>query len=126
MAPASHHVPPDDRWQGTSIRLALAPDSTADALVLTVAGEVDFTTCSALVAAAERAIAQRPKVLILDTSGVAFLCVAGYRAILHLSRSAAAGGTAVHLRAPSPAVRRLLELLPTESLPAPTASRRDT
>lgn len=118
MASAPTTPPADGEKPAAPIRFTLGPDTAAvDALVLTVAGEVDFTTVAALLDAGRHALARSPSVLVIEASGIGFLDVGGYRALVKLSVAAAAQGCVLELRSPSYPVRRLLELLPTSALP---------
>jgi anti-anti-sigma factor len=74
--------------------------------IVTVSGELDISNADALEATVSSIAAKRPERLIFDLSGLRFMDSAGIAVLL----GAAAKVNAVHLRAPSPAVRRVVEL----------------
>jgi anti-anti-sigma factor len=82
-----------------------------------VSGELDISTAGSLEATVASLVAERPERLIFDLSGLRFMDSAGIAVLL----GAAAKVEAVHLRNPSPTVRRVVQVtglanvLPTES-----------
>jgi len=91
-----------------------ADQSRADTWVVTVIGEVDLASRDRFDAVVERALADSPSKLVFDLTGARFLDSSVLRVLI-----AAADGTAsLEVRAPAPAVRRLIELSGlTELLP---------
>jgi anti-sigma B factor antagonist len=94
-------------------------DTRADAAgvpLIVVSGELDSSNVASLNAAIASITAERPERLIFDLSGLRFMDSAGISVLI----GAAAKVHAVHLRNPSPAVTRVIELtgltriLPTE------------
>jgi anti-sigma B factor antagonist len=84
--------------------------------LLVVSGELDSSNVASLEATIASIAAERPERLIFDLSGLRFMDSAGISLLI----GAAAKVEAVHLRDPSQAVRRVIELtgltdiLPTE------------
>src|SRR4051794_13069012 len=74
--------------------------------VVTVTGELDLSNADKLEAAVASIAAKRPERLIFDLSGLRFMDSAGIAVLL----GAASKVNAVHLRDPSQAVRRVVEL----------------
>jgi anti-anti-sigma factor len=85
--------------------------------LVTLAGELDSSNAASLEAAISSITAEQPERLIFDLSGLRFMDSAGIAVLI----DAAAKVDAVHLRDPSPVVRRVIELtglsglLPIES-----------
>lgn len=73
--------------------------------IVTVSGELDISNADALEATVSSITAKRPERLIFDLNGLRFMDSAGIAVLL-----GAAAKVNVHLRAPSPAVRRVVEL----------------
>jgi stage II sporulation protein AA (anti-sigma F factor antagonist) len=78
----------------------------AGTTIVTVSGELDISTTSSLEAAIASITSERPERLIFDLSGLRFMDSAGIAVLL----GAAAKIRTVHLRNPSPAVRRILDI----------------
>ena len=83
-----------------------ADRARADTWVVTVIGEVDLANRERFEAVVERALQARPAKLIFDLAGVRFMDSSGLGVLI----AAAHRGTSVEVRAPSPAVRRLIEI----------------
>src|SRR4051794_26857132 len=81
------------------------------AAILRPAGELDLCTRDALVAACRRATRRRPRRLLIDGSQIAFVDVAGLRALLECRRVARSAGARFALVQPSPALRRAIALV---------------
>ncbi len=82
-----------------------------DVLVVTVSGEVDLATAPELDSTVRNEIRRRrPRSVVLDLSGVAFLGVHGTAVLERLRRHPTAIGTMLCLVAISSAGRRALEL----------------
>jgi anti-sigma B factor antagonist len=95
----------------------LEPDLAAEASITTqsdptgapvviVSGDLDLSNADALDATVASVAADRPERLIFDLSGLRFMDSAGIAVLLR----AASMVNAVHLRNPSPAVLRVVEL----------------
>jgi anti-anti-sigma factor len=80
-------------------------DPTGVPLVI-LSGELDSSNIASLQAAIDSITGRRPKGLIFDLSGLRFMDSAGIAVLI----DAAAKVEAVHLRDPSPVVRRVIEL----------------
>jgi anti-anti-sigma factor len=74
--------------------------------IVTVTGDLDISNAPTLERAVASITAERPQRLIFDLSGLRFMDSAGIAVLL----DAAEKVSAVHLRDPSPAVRRIVEL----------------
>jgi anti-anti-sigma factor len=74
--------------------------------LITVAGELDSSNVASLEATIASVTAEHPERLIFDLSGLRFMDSAGISALI----GAAGKVAAVHLRDPSQAVRRVIEL----------------
>jgi anti-sigma B factor antagonist len=83
-----------------------ADRARSDTWVVTVIGEVDLANREHFEAVVERALEASPAKLIFDLAGVRFMDSSGLGVLI-----AAANGTdLVEVRAPLPAVRRLIEI----------------
>ncbi|HEU5271233.1 MAG TPA: STAS domain-containing protein [Jatrophihabitans sp.] len=83
-----------------------ADQARADTWVVTVIGEVDLANRDRFEAAVKRALHDNPARLVFDLAGVRFMDSSGLGVML-----AAADKTAsVEVRAPSSAIRRLIEV----------------
>jgi anti-anti-sigma factor len=80
--------------------------SRADTWVVTVIGEVDLADRDRFDAAVERALAAFPTKLVVDLAGARFLDSSVLRVLI----TAAGGAASLEVRAPSPTLRRLIEL----------------
>jgi anti-anti-sigma factor len=80
--------------------------------VLVLHGELDLGSAEYFVWTARTALAANPRRVVVDMAGVEFLGIAGYRAFALVAGEYEAGACALDLRAPSPAARRVFELLP--------------
>ncbi|MCX4744622.1 STAS domain-containing protein [Kitasatospora sp. NBC_01287] len=76
-------------------------------------GDLDLDTGPQLTEAVSRGLIDRPRVVIIDLSGVGFCDCAGLTALLRAGRRIAGTGAAFHLERPSAVVRRLLQLTGT-------------
>ncbi|SCG74855.1 STAS domain-containing protein [Micromonospora coxensis] len=72
--------------------------SDPDAPVISVGGDLAFTTAAPLRAEVDRALAQRPPVLVLDFAGLLFIDSTGLSVIVHAWREGQHGGTLIRLR----------------------------
>jgi anti-anti-sigma factor len=79
-------------------------------VVISVAGEVDLLTSSDLRARLSEVLAAGDKRVILDLSGVTFLDCAGLGVLVAARNRAHEDGGAVCIAAPSPRVRRVVDL----------------
>jgi anti-anti-sigma factor len=87
---------------------AVAVDRRADAVVLTVTGEVDMTTAPELEHAVRDALAERPAALVIDLTAAEFLSSAGIAVLVFAHRNG--DGVAVRVVAAERIVLRPLEL----------------
>jgi anti-sigma B factor antagonist len=80
------------------------------AAVLTVEGELDMATSDRLRAAAENALREGCRHLVLDLAQVSFIDSTGVGALVAIRKLAIDREAALTLRDPSPPARRILEL----------------
>lgn len=96
-------------------------DGGPSALVV-LDGELDVATCSLLQALLDEVLRARRlptlKRLVVETSGISFVDAAGISPLLHARAVITRRGGSFEMRAPSPAVSRLLTLLGLDALPA--------
>jgi len=83
-----------------------ADHARADTWVVTVIGEVDLANRDRFEAVVKRALNATPPKLVFDLAGVRFMDSSGLGVLL----AATHGATSVEVRAPSSAVRRLIEI----------------
>lgn len=74
-------------------------------------GDVDLATAHLLSASADLALRESPLRLVLDLSEVSFFSAAGLSALLILRDQAGRAAVDLALRAPSPAVRIVLDIV---------------
>ncbi|SCG50016.1 STAS domain-containing protein [Micromonospora halophytica] len=72
--------------------------SDPDAPVISVGGDLAFTTAAPLRAEVDRALTQRPPVLVLDFSDLLFIDSTGLSVIVHAWREGQQNGTLIRLR----------------------------
>ncbi|MEV4482922.1 STAS domain-containing protein [Micromonospora coxensis] len=72
--------------------------SDPDAPVISVGGDLAFTTAAPLRAEVDQALAQRPPVLVLDFAGLLFIDSTGLSVIVHAWREGQHNGTLIRLR----------------------------
>jgi anti-anti-sigma factor len=94
-----------ERDRAAEVAIDIRSDPTG-VPIITVSGELDISNAGKLEATVASAAAERPERLIFDLSGLRFMDSAGIAVLL----GAAAKVSTVHLRDPSPAVRRVVEL----------------
>ena len=90
--------------------LVLSTDRDGNLVVLTVKGELDAYSAPALEDQFGRLIAERVDIVVLDLSQTAFCDSSGLRAILTSQRRLQENRGLMRLRAPSEAVKRLLDI----------------
>ena len=78
---------------------------------LFVTGELDVATAPILEGAVDGAIDGQGDAFSIDLSGLVFIDSSGARAIVHAQEKAASLGSRLVLLSPTPAVRRVLELM---------------
>lgn len=84
---------------------------TPPAATVTVSGEIDICTCEAMRDALAAGLGPGPVHLTVDLSAVTFIDASGIGVLLAIRALAAEAGGSLTLRAPSRAVRRLVEIL---------------
>lgn len=105
--------------------LSLAVDhSDAAAPVISVGGDLAFTTSGPLRAEVDGALAERPPVLVLDFADLLFIDSTGLSVIVHAWREGQQVGTAVRLRSTPRFLDTILDMTGVTGLlarPLPTA-----
>lgn len=89
-------------------RASVAVHQVANAVVVTVAGEIDMTTAPALERAVRQSLAEHPATLIIDLTGAQFFSSAGIAVLVLAHRHS--NGTALRVVAADRVVLRPLEL----------------
>lgn len=74
-------------------------DSDPTEALITVAGDLDFTTAAPLRTALDHLLATRPPAIVLDFGGLRFIDSTGLAVIVHAWREGHQHGTAIRLRA---------------------------
>ncbi|MFE9426373.1 STAS domain-containing protein [Kitasatospora sp. NPDC006697] len=97
-------VPPAD---GLTVELSYPRERTA---VCLLAGELDVETLAPAEEALEQLVAAGPQVLVVDLERVGFCDSSGLNLLLKARLAATAAGSDFRVAAPSPMVRRVLEL----------------
>jgi anti-sigma B factor antagonist len=113
--------PPTD---GPDRGVVAGVEQHGQAQVVVVVGDVDALTAPQVVKAVDTALAQQPRFLVVDLSGVDFLASAGLSALVDGHRKAGEGGR-FRVVAAGPATRRVLELTGLTDQLAVFASRAD-
>lgn len=96
------------QWDMPGLHVKVAHDRQVTTLY--VDGDVDLATAGQLKAAADAALDGSPLRVVVDLSRVNFFSAAGLRVLLHLREDAYHAAVDVVLRAPSPAVRTVLDI----------------
>jgi anti-sigma B factor antagonist len=101
----------NDEEVGPDRILSVATEQVGDQVVLSVSGELDMSSAPRLGSAVSEATAfDAVRRVILDLSGTEFIDSSGLRAMLSAREEFESRGCEFTLRAPSPAVTRLLEI----------------
>lgn len=85
-------------------------DSDATAPLVTVAGDLDFTTAAPLRAALDHLLAARPSTIVLDFDGLLFIDSTGLAVIVHTWQQGHQNGTVIRLRAVPRFLATILDL----------------
>jgi anti-sigma B factor antagonist len=103
---------------GASVLFDVTRSTKAGRPALTVRGELDIATAPRLEEAVGELLSSSPEAFVVDLTPTKFLDSSGARALLHVARSAAAAGVAVHVVAPQTnrPVRLTIDLLDLGSL----------
>lgn len=91
--------------------LSIEHDREGETPVLRVRGELDRLTADSLDLAVREVAAQAPPALVLDVRGLEFIDSAGLRSLSRAHSLLHSSGRSFVLRAPSPTILRLLELV---------------
>jgi anti-sigma B factor antagonist len=116
--------PPTDGHASPDRSVVEDVEQHGDVQVVVVVGDVDALTAPQVVTAVENALAQQPRVVVVDLSGVDFLASAGLSALVQGHNKAGEGGR-FRVVAAGPATRRVLELTGLTDQLAVFASRAD-
>ena len=105
-----------DRDETAPDRYAVTIDRDPDAMVVTVEGEIDMDSATRLEETLAELIGRGEVDLVVDMSAVSFIDSVGTSVLVEsLDRATEAGGT-LAVRAPSTAVKRMLEITGEERL----------
>jgi anti-sigma B factor antagonist len=99
----------------TMLLRLVVENRNGDVLIRAV-GELDMSSAPSLTAAAEDAIADGYRLLLLDLSGLSFLDSTGLSALLAIHRDAEARDSRAAIIAPSENALRVLEMLGVEQV----------
>jgi anti-sigma B factor antagonist len=110
--------------QSTSPGLTVTAQLQDGVFVLAVAGELDMLTAPRLSQTLEEALADEPRLLVVDLSDVTFLDSAGLAALLAARREARTG-TSLRVVANQRATLRPMQLTGVDEYLSVYASRRD-
>ncbi|MGN9806148.1 STAS domain-containing protein [Micromonospora sp. L32] len=116
-------MPHGRKPEATSLSLAVDHSDPA-APVISVGGDLAFTTSGPLRAEVDRALAERPPVLVLDFADLLFIDSTGLSVIVHAWREGQQVGTAIRLRATPRFLDTILDMTGVTGLlarPLPTA-----
>lgn len=89
--------------------------STAPATIV-LTGEIDASNASTISTQVQQALSTDAQHIVLDLSAVSFFDSTGLGALIAARTACGDAGTQLSLRAPSPQVRRILDLTATASL----------
>lgn len=89
--------------------------STAPVTIV-LTGEIDASNAATITTQVERALGSGARDIVVDLTDVSFFDSTGLGALIAARTACGDGGAALSLRAPSPQVRRILDLTATASL----------
>ena len=95
--------------------LQVTKATSADAVVVRFAGELDLSTVAVFVEAVDDALDQQPKIIELDMADLSFIDSSGLGAYVTAFRRARAAGTDLRLGARSALVQRVFEISGVET-----------
>ncbi|MGI5239835.1 STAS domain-containing protein [Dactylosporangium sp. CA-139066] len=99
-----------DQHESATLQVRVERDPSADVVVVSVAGEVDYDTAHTLRKALRAALDARPAAVILDLAGLRFLDSSGLGAIVAGWQQAGEAGVRYTLRSVPPVVIDELEI----------------
>ncbi|GAA1950912.1 STAS domain-containing protein [Kitasatospora viridis] len=88
----------------------------AESALCVLVGELDIESLAPAQRALDQALARSPRVVVVDLSQVGFCDSSGLNLLLKARMTAVAAGIEFRLAAPSPTVRRVLELTRTDTV----------
>jgi anti-anti-sigma factor len=110
------------------MNLTLTSDTTAQSAILHIDGDVEYTTASALIEAAEKLLADHPVLrhLHLDCAQMTLCDSAGIAGLLTIHLRTSAAGVHLHLDRRPPFLERILDItgILEHLTAAPSAHRR--
>ncbi|MEU4567759.1 STAS domain-containing protein [Micromonospora sp. NPDC023956] len=95
-------------------------DTDSAAPLITVAGDLDFTTAPPLRTALDHLLAARPPAVVLDFGGLLFIDSTGLAVIVHAWREGHPNGTVIRLRATPRFLEAILDITGVSGLLART------
>ncbi|MFI6820871.1 STAS domain-containing protein [Micromonospora sp. NPDC050187] len=96
-------------------------DADSTAPLITVTGDLDFTTATPLRTALDHLLAARPAAVVLDFGGLLFIDSTGLAVIVHAWREGHQNGTVIRLRAIPRFLETILDITGVSGLLARTA-----
>jgi stage II sporulation protein AA (anti-sigma F factor antagonist) len=96
-------------------------DSDSTAPLISVAGDLDFTTATPLRTALDHLLAGRPPAIVLDFGGLLFIDSTGLSVIVHGWREGHQNGTVIRLRSTPRFLESILDITGVNGLLARTA-----
>jgi anti-sigma B factor antagonist len=108
--PSQPHGDSDAPATSTLDQLTVTVDESSVPPTIALAGELDPHTAPLFQAAVDGVVTSASTDLVLDLSGLGFVDSSGLRVLIRAQQQLAEQGGTLTLRAPSPTVRRLLEI----------------
>ncbi len=112
-------VPQRRKPESTPLTMSI-DDADSAAPLITVAGDLDFTTATPLRTALDHLLAARPPVIVLDFGGLLFIDSTGLAVIVHAWREGHQQGTLIRLRAVPRFLATILDITGVSGLLART------
>jgi anti-sigma B factor antagonist len=114
--PRTEHASWTGGSDGLADPLSMLVSRTHGQIVVHLKGELDMATAPALAACLERLRPTRPDTVVVDVSRLDFCDSSGLNVLIRFNRRAQHEGVRLALRAPSGALRRLLQLTHLDDL----------
>ncbi len=105
-----------DETVGTAELLRWTVARSAEAVTVTLDGELDLANHAAFGELLAKLTSTKPESVVVDLEQLSFLDSSGIRCLLAATRDAAAGGITLVVRRPRPAVRRVMEVCGVDEL----------
>jgi anti-anti-sigma factor len=96
--------------------LSIEANRDRSGVTIILVGEFDMSGTKRFWAFVSEALGAHPKAVAIDAGGLEFIDSSGLQALLRARDAATQAGVVFHVRDPSPALRRILELFGVEEL----------